>query len=372
MGPETCRLRLGHGSALGQHSKELAKLLDKLLGTRRDASDPRESRQVPLVYHELVESNLIPAASQYKAIAAARDAETWAEEVPHAKVGGDEAAPPLYVHDWGQLFVPVEICQSSNMYLLPPKAVTSSDAPLARFIHHGVPVVLATDNDGVMRMVDGGHHQGKSVLSEMWRAVLRGHFAPHEWVPGPLPRPPWEAAGSKTTLVCSDQHCAALPDRRGLGFWKATQDSVDNVLACMSIARFGLPFRGRRSSVPSVGHVDGAAVSEAPPMAGAGSALVRPAHAVLRCSGVKLLRWLWDNCVTRDSSVVPCLCCVLCRGEEALKKLRSSELPEHHYALTARTCTGGTARSTCRFPPRWHSPFAPAPLPRFLSSRRLP
>ena len=104
-----------------------------------------------------------------------------------------------------------------------------------------------------------------------------------------------------------------------------------------------------------------------------GQAVHRCVPPTLCCDGVKLLRWLWDNCVTRGSSVVPCVCCVLCRGEEALKKLpvRSSELPEHHYVLTARTCTGGTAPSTCRFPPRCHSPFASPPLPRFLSSITL-
>lgn len=49
-------------------------------------------------------------------------------------------------------FIPVEICQSSNMYLLPPQTVAHSDTPLSRFVHHDVPTVLGTDNDGVFRM----------------------------------------------------------------------------------------------------------------------------------------------------------------------------------------------------------------------------
>lgn len=66
-----------------------------------------------------------------------------------------------------ELFVPVEICQSSNMYLLPPMTVAHSDTPLSRFINHSVPVVLGTDNDGVFRMCAFrcSHHTNFRVLT---------------------------------------------------------------------------------------------------------------------------------------------------------------------------------------------------------------
>jgi hypothetical protein len=220
MGESTCRLRLGHGSAFAQHSK-------KVRG---------KSKERLLMYHELVDPDWCAVDPSYSASSAA---------VSPTTSGGSGGI---------RRFVPVEVCQSSNMYLLPPKAVTTTDAPLARFINHGVPVVLATDNDGVMRMVGGGDFTGQSVLSEMWRAVLHGHFAPH--VPNPFPTGTrLSAMTSGNTIVCEGEDasgnkviCEGV--HHGYDFWAATEASIRKVLMHMQQSRFGRPIRMPASIMP--------------------------------------------------------------------------------------------------------------------------
>jgi hypothetical protein len=138
-GMQSCRLRIGHGSAFSQHVKASAGI------------EPDDAGRA-LVYHQLVPRERVP---------------------PVPSLSGGAIIP-------NKLFVPVEVCQSSNMYLLPPKVVTSVNCPLGRFIHHGVPVVLGTDNFGVMRMLCGLPEEKLGGLtSEFSRAAVHGHFAPH-------------------------------------------------------------------------------------------------------------------------------------------------------------------------------------------------
>ncbi len=92
------------------------------------------------------------------------------------------------------------------------QVVSQHYTPLARFVKHGVPVVVATDNDGIMRMVGGGIFSGQSVKSELWHAVIHGCLAPA--------LPPDSDAGKgypplRVLDACDDGGAAGEPRRDG-------------------------------------------------------------------------------------------------------------------------------------------------------------
>jgi hypothetical protein len=268
MGPDSCRLRLGHGAALAQHSKH-SELLSVSSPPAHEACPVNGAAGAldtglvrHLVYHEMVDpacvpglpfkSPLSPIAAAGSGIGAASAVGTGAGAgmAGASAVGAASAigAGRVGAGMAGQIFVPVEVCQSSNLYLLPPKAVTTTDSPLARFVHHGVPFVLGTDNDGVMRMVGGGDHSGKSVLSEMWRAILCGHFAPH------APRAAVVRRGN-TSIICkranSDERCTGVLEREHLSDSDAMMCTVQNCLQWMRRGRFGQQIRRPRPGTPN-------------------------------------------------------------------------------------------------------------------------
>ncbi len=101
----TCRLRFGHGSALAKHVDPRASL----------APDSEQGRQYTvndlpqLLYHRLigVQAPQPPPPAAGAGAGGSPDGRATQQRVPYLI-----AENP---------FVPVEVCQSSNLYLLPPK-----------------------------------------------------------------------------------------------------------------------------------------------------------------------------------------------------------------------------------------------------------
>jgi hypothetical protein len=151
------------------------------------------------------------------------------------------------------------------------QVVSEHYTPLARFVKHGVPVVVATDNDGIMRMVGGGIFSGQSVKSELWHAVIHGCLAPavapdaDEAYYPPLrvldacydgdaalagdersrkrrrceevPASPHSVAAPGT--VCRVGGQELYSSASGSPFWWTTWTNVDKILKNMDLARFG-------------------------------------------------------------------------------------------------------------------------------------
>jgi hypothetical protein len=138
------------------------------------------------------------------------------------------------------------------------QAVSEQSTPLARFIMHGVPVVVATDNDGIMRMVEGGPFTGESVRSELWHAVLHGCLAPDVVYARVRKIDPC----SDVVFEDSDQRAGVVSRRCASCVRDATDDIVDHFLfrtrdgvreliAVMNRARFGKDLHGAATPFPS-------------------------------------------------------------------------------------------------------------------------
>ncbi len=108
------------------------------------------------------------------------------------------------------------------------------NTPLARFVMHNVPVVVATDNDGVFAMLNAGPFPEKSVQSELWQAAITGCLAPHIV---------YEQLRLKNACVPHaepDRTSTCLPHPAcSTDFWTETWRVMHRIVADMHAARFG-------------------------------------------------------------------------------------------------------------------------------------
>ena len=154
-------------------------------------------------------------------------AEQHREHVPHPRGGRDRsrrAHRSRHRHHLGDRsdglmdemaanHVLVEVCLSSNTQIL---AVSGADHPLAQYLAHGVPVALATDDQGVSR---------SSMAGEYMRAALdqTPHVSP--------------AQDDRARLAWSTRSCPATACGRSLG---------TPVAACAATATMGIGDRAER------------------------------------------------------------------------------------------------------------------------------
>jgi hypothetical protein len=135
-----------------------------------------------------------------------------AERIGHGVDVMSEHDPIGLLKEMAQRNILVEICLTSNDVIL---GVTGNDHPLSMYVRYGVPVALATDDEGVSR-IDLTHEYLRAVetyefmtysqLKRMARLSLEHSFVPGNslWTDAKNFRPVRACAGSTTGKVSAE------------------------------------------------------------------------------------------------------------------------------------------------------------------------